>query len=126
MKRKILIGLSVIIGLLVIALGVSIFKMKGQLDNIDRTPVDMTQVSDGVYEGSSETELVKVDVQVTVKGGKIEDIKILKHEYGKGKPAEALIDIIMQKNDVEVDAVSGATVSSEVIKDAVRKALRNG
>ena len=126
MGRKIFIGLLALIGLLVISFGVSVFKMKGQLDEIDRTPVDMTRVSDGVYEGHSETELVKVDVQVTVEGGMIEDIKILKHECGKGKPAEALLDIIIEKNDVEVDAVSGATASSEVIKDAVRKALRNG
>ena len=88
MGRKIFIGLPALIGLFVIAFGVSEFKMKGQLDDIDRTPVDMTQVSGGVYEGHSETELVKVDV--------------------------------------EVDDVSGATASSEVIYDAIRKALRNG
>ena len=33
---------------------------------------------------------------------------------------------MIEKDDVEVDAVSGATFSSEVIKDAVRNALRKG
>lgn len=43
MGRKIFIGLLALIGLFVIAFGVSEFKMKGQLDDIDRTPVDMTR-----------------------------------------------------------------------------------
>ena len=56
----------------------------------------------------------------------ISDIEILKHECGLGKPAEEMIPTMIQKNDVEVDAVTNATYSSEVIKDAIRNALRNG
>ena len=82
--------------------------------------------ADGVYEGESETELVKVKVSVEVKDGTIKDVKILKHDCGLGGPANALADKIKEKNDVEIDAVSGATASSKVIKDAVRKALRKG
>jgi uncharacterized protein with FMN-binding domain len=33
---------------------------------------------------------------------------------------------MIKDNTVEVDAFSGATMSSEVIKDAVRDALRSG
>ena len=37
-----------------------------------------------------------------------------------------MIPTMIQKNDVEVDAITSATYSSEVIKDAIRNALRNG
>lgn len=70
--------------------------------------------------------MVKVTVSVSVKNGTIENVDILKHECGKGKPADAIALDIVTENSTEVDAVSGATMSSEVIKDAVRKALRKG
>ena len=57
---------------------------------------------------------------------RIEDIEILKHECGKGYPADVIVSDMIKDNTVEVDAVSGATMSSEVIKDAVRDALRSG
>ena len=63
---------------------------------------------------------------VEIKKGEITNIDLLKHECGLGKPAEEMIPTMIQKNDVEVDAITNATYSSEVIKDAIRNALRNG
>ena len=101
-------------------------RMSSQVKDYDTTPVEVGHVADGVYEGHSETDLVKVDVRVTVSDGEITDIEILRHECGKGRPAENMIPSMISQNDVEVDAVSGATFSSAVIKDAVRNALRKG
>ena len=127
MKKKLLIMiLSSIILLILIMIGSIIIKMKAQIAKIDETPVDISKVADGTYEGESLTELVKVSVRVTVDKGQITDIEILRHECGKGKPAESMTGLMITQNDVEVDAVSGATVSSEVIKDAIRVALRKG
>lgn len=102
------------------------FRMSGQVNAFDRSNIDLSQVADGVYNGHSETDLVKAEVQVTVADGTIKDIEILKHECGRGLPANDIINEMIKRNDVEVDAVSGATMSSEVIKDAVRDALRSG
>ena len=101
-------------------------RMTGQVKAFDKTNINLSQVADGVYTGHSETDLVKVDVRVTVADGRIEDIEILKHECGKGYPADVIVSDMIKDNTVEVDAVSGATMSSEVIKDAVRDALRSG
>ena len=101
-------------------------RMIGQVNAFDRSIIDVDQVSDGVYYGHSETDLVKVEVSVTVSSGIIQDIEILKHECGKGLPANEIVNDIIKNNDIEVDAVTGATMSSEVIKDAVRNALRSG
>ena len=105
---------------------VLVIRMNNQVKSFDKSVVDVSQVKDGVYEGHSETDMVKVDVKVTVSNGDISEIEILRHECGKGKIANAIVDDIVDKEDVEVDAVSGATFSSEVIKDAVRNALRKG
>ena len=100
-------------------------KMALEVNSFDRTSVDISSVPDGKYEGSSETMLVKVNLIVTVADGKIENIEILKHECGKGKPANAIVDVMTKENRIDVDTVSGATFSSELITDAVRNALRN-
>ena len=126
-KWLLLLIIPVVFAIIILSfIGIILGKMKKQLEQIDTSTVDISQVADGIYMGESETELVKVAVNVTVKDGKIENIDILKHECGKGKPAERIIESIIQKNNVEVDAVSGATVSSRVIQDPVRTALRKG
>ena len=125
MKKKIkyiIVFLVFIISIFII----EIIRMNNQVKAFDKTPIDISQVADGVYNGHSETDLVKVEVKVTVEAGAIKDIEILKHECGKGRPANVIVNDMVKKNDVEVDGVSGATFSSEVIKDAVRDALRKG
>ncbi|MBO4496457.1 MAG: FMN-binding protein [Clostridiales bacterium] len=126
-KKKTILGIILAIVVLLISfVGIMLLRMKKQLDKIDKTPVDVSQVADGVYEGEYEAVLVKVKVQVTVSNGEIADVELLKHDNGRGKPAEAMIEEMEKNNTAEVDAVSGATVSSEVIKAAVRDALRKG
>ena len=129
MKRRVKVIITVFAGLalfMVFAVAVLMIRMNNQVNDFDTTLVDVTKVADGLYEGHSETDLVKADVRVTVSNGEIKDIEIIKHMCGKGKPAEAMTELMIRNNDVEVDAVSGATYSSKVIKDAVRNALRKG
>lgn len=100
--------------------------VKKDMANIKYCQVDMNDVADGTYEGETDTTMVKVRVAVSVKDHKMTDIKILKHENGRGAPAEAITASMIDKNTYEVDAVSGATTSSETIKSAVSVALANG
>ncbi len=101
-------------------------KEYGEVKALDKTSVSIGKVRDGAYEGICETTLVKGKVRVTVKDGAIESVEILEHQCGKGQPANSIVKDMIDKNDIEVDVVSGATVSSEVIKNAVRNALRQG
>lgn len=129
MKRalKILLVIPAVLALLIITMcAVIVIRMNSQVKSFDRSEIDVSQVKDGIYEGRSETDMVKVDVRVTVSNGDISDIEIVRHECGKGKIANVIVEEMIEKDDVEVDAVSGATFSSEVIKDAVRNALRKG
>jgi uncharacterized protein with FMN-binding domain len=61
-------------------------------------------------------------VEVTVQDGVITNIDILEHKNGRGKSAEVVADRIMEEQKIDVDAVSGATNSSVVIKKAVENA----
>ena len=61
---------------------------------------------------------------VTVSRGVITDIELLEHKNGRGAPAETIINDILRRQDVNVDAVSGATNSSRVIMKAVENALK--
>jgi len=120
----IVLAFLIIIGLGVYALAAVIAKKN--LSMLEYKSVDMDTVADGVYQGEADARLVFVRVEVSVKDHRIEDIKILEHKNGLGRKAEAIIEAMMEQNSYEVDAVSGATLSSEAIKSAVSKALKKG
>ena len=88
--------------------------------------IDLSKVEDGTYEGHSELGPVIVDVKVTVECSKIIDIEIVEHQNGFGQSANAIVKDMVDKNTYDVDAVSGATVSSEIIMNAVNNALQKG
>ena len=98
--------------------------MKKRLAKIENEDIDMETVEDGIFEGHSELAPVKVDVKVLVENHKLIKVELLRHECGLGHPADVIVDKMVEQNTWDVDAVSGATVSSGVIKNAVNKALR--
>jgi len=81
---------------------------------------------DGVYVGSNFTGVGKAKIQVTIKDGKIADVKTLSEfsSWVGCKAYGAMQARIVAKQTPEVDAVTGATLSSNNIKNAVRDALR--
>ena len=98
--------------------------MKKSLAKIQNEDTDMETVEDGSFEGHSELGPVKVDVNVLVENHKLKRVELLRHECGLGHPADVIVDKMVEQNTWDVDAVSGATVSSGIIKNAVNKALR--
>ena len=98
--------------------------IKKSLANIENAAINMNNVADGVYSGHSELGPVSVDVEVHVADHKLAKIDLVRHACGLGRPAEAITEKMVEQNTFDVDAVSGATVSSEVIKNAVNQALR--
>ena len=100
--------------------------MKKSLSKIQNTDINMKNVSDGTYNGHSELGPVVVDVEVQVKNHRIKKVNLVRHDCGLGHPADVIVDKMVEMNTYNVDAVSGATVSSEIIKNAVNKALADG
>ena len=125
---KILLVIGCIIGIAVCGIGLAMKKQVSRMyEQLDAaTVVALDHVADGTYEGTAETPLVKVTVAVTVENHTLKDIQLLRHENGKGAPAEAMLPEMLRQNTSEVDTVSGATMSSKAIRAAVRDALAKG
>lgn len=85
--------------------------------------IDILTVPDGVYIGEYDVDFVYAKVEVTVQDKAITKIEILEHKNGRGKSAESIVNKIIEEQNIDVDAVSGATNSSTVLKKAVENAL---
>ena len=87
------------------------------------------QYIDGTYEGTAKGAKSDIKVSVNVKKEKIEKIEIVEHDETQNM-IDAAIDntipeIIEKQSTAEVDAVSGASKSSEAVIQAVDSALLN-
>lgn len=82
---------------------------------------------DGVYEAEGQGNHGPIQVQVTVKGGKVADVKVLKHTETEAivqAPIDYMIPEIVEKNGTAgVEIIAGASNSSKGIKEGVDKAL---
>jgi len=127
MKRRYVIVLAVVACL---AIGISAVMVISQkkLNQLAAAPIwdlDLTKKSDGVYEGEYSAFPIRVKVEVTVAQHKITKIDIIKHDNGKGAPAEAITDQVIQAQTLNVDTISGATYSSKAILKAIENAFLN-
>ena len=81
----------------------------------------------GTYVGISEKGMGgKVTVEVTVDANAITEVNVTKHGETPGISDPAIEKIpaaIQEANSAEVEAVAGATLTSEAIKEAVANAL---
>ena len=96
----------------------------------DSKAVDANSASgtykDGEYLGKASAYNGNVEVKVTISGGKITAIDIVKTKDDEEYFFDAqkkVIPEILEKQSTDVDAVAGATTSSEGIAHAVEKAL---
>lgn len=83
-------------------------------------------VKDGTFEGTGKGRGGPVTAQVTFKGGKIADVKVLRHTETAGVSDVAISQLpkdIAGANSIRVKAVSGATFTSNGILEAVGNAI---
>lgn len=106
--------------------GLDVMYYKKAVEELTIESIDLSSVKDGTYTGSYDARLVAATVKVVVEGGKITDIKLVKHKNDRGKAGEAVVDEILKQQTPDVDAVSGATNSSRIIMKAVENALEKG
>ena len=82
-------------------------------------------LKDGEYEGNSQGYGGDFKVKIKIKNGELSAINVVTNnetpEYYE--KASVIIAQILEKGNTDVDSISGATISSEAIKNAVRDAL---
>ena len=111
------------IAVLVIVIAVYVFFNLPKPVASSDSAYDLSQIADGTYMGLCDNGIIKVQVAVDVQGNAITAVRITEHDNGLGAPAEIITDIVVSQQSVEVDAVSGATLSSKTILKAVENAL---
>ncbi|MHC4299764.1 MAG: FMN-binding protein, partial [Planctomycetota bacterium] len=82
----------------------------------------------GAYRANSTAYAGQLHVAVTVQSGRIESVKITKHKERQFYSAftDTPTQIVVRQSVKGVDAVTGATMTSEAIINATAKALAGG
>jgi uncharacterized protein with FMN-binding domain len=93
-------------------------------------PPPYTAYNDGVYVGEAKGYRKYLKARVTLENGYITGVEVVEH-YEKGEehfetPIALVPAAIVEAQSCDVDAISGATLTSNGIMDAVRSALEQG
>ncbi len=138
-KNKMLIVIVVIVGVIALALiGGILLSAPGrrEIKELTISAVDFGKLRDGTYVGEyigTKDHFRDTKVEVTISGGKISGIKILKGALDKeGKPAELtggkniedLFNNAVNTESLQVDVISGATLTSKTHLKALENALK--
>lgn len=101
----------------------------GKSDGFDATQYSISESgtwTDGTYTETVDGRNGEFKVTVVISDGRMAEIKIGDNEETPDKGGVAIAqlpDEIIEQQSVSVDAVSGATVTSDAIKEAVAKSL---
>jgi uncharacterized protein with FMN-binding domain len=90
--------------------------------------VNFSKLNDGTYHGAYAGGMYKWranECQVTVSSGQVTDIQLVgsKDPGGKNTQHQALYDRVIQAQSLQVDTISGATLTSKAYLQAVENAL---
>jgi uncharacterized protein with FMN-binding domain len=82
---------------------------------------------DGTYRGEIRYGLYTTALDAAVKGGRLEGITLVEHpSNGWADEARAVTDRIVEAQSLDVEAVTGATCTSNAIRMAVERAFQEG
>jgi len=111
--------------------GMVIFNIAGNnaADYIGEFKPKLSQIENGTYEGEYYSIFDKIGSKITFS---VKDGRLIHYEFDKlygtigyGGP-QSVISLIDQSNDLNFDAISGATVTSNLAKAAIKNALEKG
>lgn len=126
LRPKYPILLLLLIALLLLGSCTKLLEYKRRIAAIEIEDIDLRKVRDGEYTGECNATLVKAQVLVKVQEHRITEIRLVRHEHGRGAAAEVLPQSVVAKQSLQVDTITGATASSKVILEAIEQALRKG
>ncbi len=95
-------------------------------EKVAKESYDMSGIKDGIYEATVDGQSGEMVVQVIVADDKIAEVTVLSNhetENIAGPALEKVPAAIVENNSPDVDGVTGATLTSERIREAVRQCL---
>lgn len=132
MKRKGKIKMLIIVLVIIVVMGLGgafIFTSGERREgkNLPIAVVDFKKLNDGTYVGEYEGGQFKLranEVQVTVSSGQVTDIKLLKHKENQSPEfTNKLYSRVINSQSLQVDTISGATITSKAYLKSVENAL---
>jgi len=125
MKRKIMLAV-VVTAILTGLLSFMAMALFLRPTTLDFGTVDLNTVADGEYIGICQNKILFAVVKVDVADHQITRIDILEHKQSYLEQARLFSDNVISAQSLEVDAVSGATLTSDTIRKAIENALNQG
>jgi uncharacterized protein with FMN-binding domain len=98
-------------------------KTEAKLELLTGKAFDIAKLADGVYRGASIGYGGPIEAAVTVKGGRITDIKVEHKERIDQGASKIAPKQIIERQALKVDAISGATVTVQAVVEATYRAL---
>lgn len=124
-KLLIIIGILFAVFVVVVVSGF-IFLLHGQKDvlNEEVQSITLTNLDDGTYVGEYDGNRWSNKVEVTVKNHKIVKITVIDDQLlPREDITNKILNQVIEKQSLEVDAVSGTTLSTKAYLKAIEDAL---
>lgn len=99
-------------------------KVQSRLDRLTRGSLEGTRLRDGTYQGRSLGYNKEIRVKVQVSAGRIADIKVDHQEKIDLNATTIIPKRIVEKQSLDVDGITGATVTKQAIVDGTYQALK--
>ncbi len=90
---------------------------------LDIGTVDLYTISDGSYIGVCQNKILFAVVEVEVRDHEITGIEVLEHKVSYLEQAKEIAGAVCSKQSLEVDAITGATLTSDTVLKAIENAL---
>lgn len=114
-------------GLIIIIGGVLAFaflQKAKEVRDMEIGDVDLGRVADGLYKGKEEYLGFTCYAEVSVRDHRITDVNLYENRDSEWvEKAKTVGNKVMEKQSLQVDAVSGATITSKAMLKAIEKAL---
>lgn len=126
---KVLKFIGLILLLLVIVAASGVFYLSRGLEegvNVVINPVNLSEIKDGVYNGRNDFGRWTNELNVTVANNRITNIEIVKDvKIVSPELSTKLFQNVIEEQNIDVDVVSGGTVTSKAYLKSIENALNN-
>lgn len=112
--------------LIIVLLSACMRRETAHVRNLEFGPVNLEDIQNGTYEGRYAYADFEYVVEVDVEDHTIADIKVLQNRTSKyALMVEDVLPRVLEAQNLNVDATTGATTTSKALLKAIENALTN-
>ena len=84
---------------------------------------ELGAIADGTYIGVCQNKILFAVVQVEIQDHEIVNIEVIEHKTAYMAQAKQIAEAVCDEQSLKVDAISGATLTSDTVLKAIENAL---